>query len=137
MLIGHVHTNAGLVNNGIAFYSLTSRGLPFIEVMVESGYTVEEMNVMPTVAYLNEIVFGVGVQSWSGRTLHMTFALIMSLSKGIYREEIFARHVITLFQHDNATSHTARATVNFLRENNIAFVNDWPSKTLSESHVTS
>ena len=55
-----------------------------------------------------------------------------------YRDEIRARHVlpllesnanITLFQHDNATSHTARDTVNFLRANNIAFINDWPAKS--------
>ena len=36
---------------------------------------------------------------------------------------------ITLFQHDNATSHTARDTVNFLRTNNIASTNDWPAKS--------
>ena len=54
-----------------------------------------------------------------------------------YRVEILARHVIpmfrnnaniTLFQHHNATSHTARGTVNF-RANNIAFINDWPAKS--------
>ena len=36
---------------------------------------------------------------------------------------------ITLFQHDNATSHTTRDTVNFLRAINIAFMNDWPAKS--------
>ena len=36
---------------------------------------------------------------------------------------------ITLFQHDNATSHTARDTVIFLRANNLAFINDWPAKS--------
>ena len=36
---------------------------------------------------------------------------------------------ITLFQHDNATIHTARDTVNFLRANNIAVINDWPTKS--------
>ena len=41
-LTGHVHTNAGLDNNGIAFFSLTSRGLPFIEVMAGFEYTVEQ-----------------------------------------------------------------------------------------------
>ena len=35
---------------------------------------------------------------------------------------------ITLYQHDNATNHAARDTVNFLRANNIAFINDWPAK---------
>ena len=34
-----------------------------------------------------------------------------------------------LFQHDNATSHTASNTVNFLRVNNIACINDRPSKS--------
>ena len=33
------------------------------------------------------------------------------------------------FQHDNATSHKASDTVNFLRANNIAFINDWPAKS--------
>ena len=55
-----------------------------------------------------------------------------------YHDEIFARHVIplfqnnaniTLFQHDNAISHTARDTVNFLRANNSTFINDWPAKS--------
>ena len=36
---------------------------------------------------------------------------------------------ISLFQHDNAKSHTARDTANFLRANNIAFINDWPAKS--------
>ena len=52
-----------------------------------------------------------------------------------YRDGILAagRHAIPLFQnnsniillqHGNATSHTARDTVNFLRENNIVFIDD-------------
>jgi hypothetical protein len=36
---------------------------------------------------------------------------------------------ITLIQHDNATSNTARGTVNLLRVNNIEFINDWPAKS--------
>ena len=32
------------------------------------------------------------------------------------------RYNITLFRHDNATCHTARA-------NNISFINDWPIKS--------
>ena len=55
-----------------------------------------------------------------------------------YRDEILARHAIQLFQndasiilfqHDNATSHTARGTVNFLRANNTEFINDWPARS--------
>ena len=47
-----------------------------------------------------------------------------------YRDDILAHHVIPLFynnanisifQHDNATSHTARDIVTFLRTNNIRF----------------
>ena len=45
----------------ITFLSLTSRGLPFIEVMAGLEYTVGERIVIPTVAYLNKIVFGVEV----------------------------------------------------------------------------
>ena len=100
-----------------------------------------EMNVMPTVAFLNEIVLGVGVLSWSGIAHGFCTNLIVikgNLNVLRCRDEILARHVIslfhnnaniTLFQHDNATSHTARDTVNFLRANNIAFINDWPAKS--------
>ena len=52
-----------------------------------------------------------------------------------YCNDILTHHVIPLFhnnanisifQHDNATSHTARDTVNFLRTNNIDFIDDCP-----------
>lgn len=46
-------------------------------------YTVGEMNVIPIAAYLNEIVLLVGVLSLSGQALHMSFALISSISKEI------------------------------------------------------
>ena len=50
-----------------------------------------------------------------------------------YRDDILAHHLISLFhnnanisifQNDNATSHTARDTVHFLRTNNINFSPD-------------
>ena len=65
VLIGHVHTNAGLDNYGRVFFSLASLGLPFIEVKAGLQYTVGKMNFMSTVAYLNEIVLegGGGVLS--------------------------------------------------------------------------
>ena len=142
MLIGHIHTNPGLNNNGIAFFSLTSQGLPFIEAMAGFEFTVREMNVMPTVAYLKEIVLGGegSVLLWAGIAHDFRSFLIVikgNLNAQRYRE-IFARHVIppfqnnantTLFQHDNATSNTPRDTVNFLRVNNIASINDWPAKS--------
>ena len=55
-----------------------------------------------------------------------------------YRDDILAHHVILLFHnnaniaifhHDDATSHTARDTVNFLRTNNIHFIDDWPTNS--------
>ena len=36
---------------------------------------------------------------------------------------------ISIFQHDNATSHTARDTVNFVKTNNIDFTDDWPANS--------
>ena len=46
-----LHINAGLDNNGIGIFSLTSLGLPFIEVMAGFEYTIGEINITPTVAY--------------------------------------------------------------------------------------
>ena len=120
---------------------MTSRGLPFIEVMAEFEYTVEEMNLMPTVRYLNEMVWGGGSVLVLAGIAHgfctNLVVIVGNLNPQRYRDEIFAWHFfplvqnnanITLFQHDNATSHTARDNVNFLRANNIAFINDWLDK---------
>ena len=64
----------------IAFIS-PRRGLPFIEVTSGFEYIVEEINVLPTVTYLNEIVLGGEALSWHGRALHMTFALFRRYRK--------------------------------------------------------
>ena len=102
------------------------------------------MNVMTNVAYFNQIVLVVWVLSWSGRAFAHGFRTNLVVIRGkflnaqCYRDEILARHVIplfqnnaniTLFQYDNATSHTVRDSVDFLRANNIAFINDWPAKS--------
>ena len=105
---------------------------------------------MPTVAYLNEIFFfflgvggggGVSVLFWADIAHGVrTNPVVLegNLNAQLYRDEILERHVIPLFQnnanitlfyYDNATSHTARDTVNFPRANNIAFINDWPAKS--------
>ena len=56
---------------------------------------------------------------------------IVNLNAQRYHNDILAHRVIPLFhnnanisifQHDNATSHTARDTVNVLRTNNIDFI---------------
>jgi hypothetical protein len=75
------HTNAGLDNNVMTFFPLTRRG--FFELNSGFEYTVGEMNVLPGVAYLNEIVLKMVVLFWSRQALHMAFALISSLLKGI------------------------------------------------------
>jgi hypothetical protein len=55
---------------------------------------------LPTAAYFNYIVLGLGVLSWSLKALYMTFALISSLSVDgnlnaqRYPDEILARHII-------------------------------------------
>ena len=55
-----------------------------------------------------------------------------------YRDDILAHHVIpqfhnnaniSIFQHDNINSHSARDTVHFLRTHNIDFVDDWPANS--------
>ena len=96
-------------------------------------YTVGEMSVMPTVAYLDlgwgSVCPGLGGIAHSFR--NNLVVIEGSLNAQRYRDEILARHVIplfqnnaniTLFQHDNATSHTAWDTVNFPRANNIALI---------------
>ena len=118
-----------------------NQGLTFIEVMAGFQYTIREMNVMRTVAYLNEIVLGVGFcLSLAGipHGFHNNLLIIEgNMNAQCYRDEIFVGHIIplfqtnayiSLFQHDNATSHTAWDTVNFLRANNIALINNWPAK---------
>ena len=84
---------------------LTCLGLPFIEVMAEFEYTVGEMDVMPTVAYLNEIVFGVGgsVLIWADIAHGFRTNLVVieeNLNVQRYRDEILARHLIPLFQNN-------------------------------------
>ena len=97
---------------------------------------------MPTVAYLSEIILWDGGSILDRAGIDNGFCTNLIVIKGNlnaqrYRDQILASHVIllfqnnasiTLFQHDNATSHTARDTVNFLRANSIAFINDWPAK---------
>ena len=87
--------------------------------------------------------FGVAgsVLVWAGIAHDFRTNLVViegNLNAQRYPDEIRAWHIIplfqnnanmTLFQHDNATSHTARDTVNFPRANNIAVINDWPAKS--------
>ena len=101
------------------------------------------MKVMPTVGYLNEIVLGVGVLSWSGWALHMAFALILSLSKEILMpsgtEMKFLRGMLShcfeimpislFFIMIMPLVIQLGDTENFLRAIDITFINDWPAKS--------
>ena len=132
VLIRHVHTNADLDNNGNGVLFSDESWFNIHRGDGRFEYTVGEMNVMPTVVYLNEIVFGVGVLSWSVQAFCTNLVVIEGNSNAQRktRYPLFQTNAnITLFQHDNATSHTARDTVSFLRANNIAFINDWPDKS--------
>jgi len=40
-----------------------------------------------------------------------------------------AHNVITTLQQDNATSHVARVNLEHLRNHNVDFIDDWPSKS--------
>ena len=93
-------------------------------MMAGFKYTVGEMNVMPTVAYLNEIVLGWGsVLIWAGISHGFRTTLVVikgNLNAQRYRDEFLAMHVlpllqnnasITLFQHDNTIRPTARDIV--------------------------
>ena len=100
--------------------------------------TVGEINAMLTDVFLNEIVSGVGgsVMVWAAIAHGYRSPLVVingNLIAQRYRDDILAHHVIppfhnnaniSTFHHDNATSHTARDIVNFLRSNNIDFIDD-------------
>ena len=87
--------------------------------------------------------FGVGVFVMVSAAIadgyHSPLVVIDSnLNVQRYRYDILAHRVITLFhnnanilifQYDNATSHTARDTVHFLRTNNTDFIHDWPANS--------
>ena len=93
-------------------------------------YTVGEMNVLERDRFRGRG----SVLVWAGIEHDFRTNLVViegNLNAQRYRDEILARHVITLFhnndnislfQHVNATSHTARDTMNFLRANNNAFI---------------
>ena len=76
---------------------------------------------------------GVFVMVWAAIVHGYRSPLVVidgNLNAQRYRDDILAHHVIPLFvQHDDATSHTARDSVNFLRTNYIDFIDDWPANS--------
>ena len=116
-------------------------GLHWPIVMVGSGSTDVGMNVTLTVAFFSGIVLAVGVPWWSGISYGYRTQLVVTdgnLNAQKYRDRIFAPHVVPLlqnhggisvFQQDKARPHVARDNIQFLRNNNIDFIDDWPSKS--------
>ena len=89
-------------------------------------FTIREMNAMLTVVFLNDIISGGGgsVMVCASIAHGYRSPLVVtggSLNAQRYRDDTLAHNNanISIFQHDNATSHTASDTVNFLRTNNI------------------
>ena len=93
------------------------------------------MNAMLTVVFLNEFVSGVGIWAAINHVYRSPLVVIDgNLNAQRYHDDILTHHVIPLFhnnanisifQHDNATSHTTRDTVKNVRTNNIDFTDDW------------
>jgi hypothetical protein len=64
-----------------------------------------------------------------------------NLSAARYRDEVLTPHMLTamnlrreVFQHDNARLHTARATVDFLANQNVTVL-PWPFKSLDVNPI--
>ena len=111
-------------------------------VMAGCACTVGEMNAMLTVVFLNEIVSGVGFcHGLDSHCPWLSFATSRHWwqfkcstvprwhSRSSRHSSVHNNANISIFQHDNATSHTARDTVNFLRTNYIDFIDDWPANS--------
>ena len=87
--------------------------------------------------------FGVGgsVMVWAGIGYGYRTQLMVidgNLNGKKYRDHVLAPHVVPLlqnhnvistFQQDNARPHIARDNIQFLQNNNINFIDDWPSKS--------
>ena len=79
---------------------------------------------------------------WSGISYGYRTQLVVidgNLNAQKYRDRVLAPHVVPLLQNhgvvsvlqqDNTRSHVARDNIQFLRNNNNDFIDDWPSKSL-------
>ena len=77
---------------------------------------------------------------WAGISYGYRTQLVVidgNLNAQKYRDHVLAPHVpllqnhgvISVFQQDNARPHVARDNIQFLQNNNIDFIDDWPSKS--------
>ena len=84
---------------------------------------------------------GGSVMVWAGISYGYRTQLVIidgNLNAQKYRDHVLAPHVfpllqnhgvISVFQQDNARPHVARDNIQFLRNNNIDFIDDWPLKS--------
>ena len=84
---------------------------------------------------------GGSLMVWAGISYGYRTHLVVidgNLNAQKYRDRVLAPHVVPLlqnhgvisvFQQDNARPHVARDNIQFLRNNNIDFIDDWPSKS--------
>ena len=146
---GLIDTSTGQGKTCERFFFQMNPGLHCPIVMVGSGSTDVGMNVTLTVAFFSGIFLAVGgsVMVWVGINYGYRTQLVVidgNLNAQKYRDRVLAPHVVLLlqnhgvisvFQQDNARPHVARDNIQFLRNNNIDFIDDWPSKKPgSKSH---
>ena len=84
---------------------------------------------------------GGSVMVWAGISYGYRTQLVVidgNLNAQKYRDRVLAPHVVPLlhnhgvisvFQQDNARPHVARDNIQFFRNNDIDFIDDWPSKS--------
>ena len=97
----------------------------------------------PDCCVLQRDRFGGGgsVMVWAGISYRYRTQLVVidgNLNAQKYRDRVLAPHVVPLlqnhgvisvFQQDDARPHVARDNIQFLRNNNIDLIDDWPSKS--------
>ena len=71
MCTGHGYTLVGYGDAGIPVFFWMNQDFLYNVEMAVCACTVEEMNAVHTVVFLNEIISGVGILSWSGQPLPM------------------------------------------------------------------
>ena len=92
---------------------------------------------MPTAAYCNGIGLVWGLSYGVGRYC-LRISNNGNLNAQKYREDILDPHAVpllqannvkTTLQQDNATPHVDRVKLEYLRNHNVDFIDDWPSKS--------
>ena len=139
---GLIDTSTGQGRTGGRFFFQMNPGLHCSIVMVGSGSTDVGMNVTLTCVLQRDRFGGGGsVMVWARISYGYRTQLVVidgSLNAQKYRDRVLAPHVVPLlqnhgiisvFQEDNARPHVARDNIQFLRNNNIDFIDDWPSKS--------